>query len=493
MVIMTYWPLVESFFKNTDLIKQNIESYNLFVEKELPKIIKENQNIESKVGNVELELSNLQVLNPQIIEADGSRRNDVYPMEIRLRDKSYTAPIYVDISLKRKGVVYDHKRSYIGDLPIMVKSNKCLLAGLSREELVALGEDGKDPGGYFIINGSEKIIVNQEILADKRMLVSDMQNGKVAVDVISTKGAFRGKVRILRNPNGILEVAFPSSPKKLKLFTLLRGLGLETFEEFSAAFSNKLEVKNDVLLNFEKMGVESEEEALDRIGKYVAPGQIISYRLRRAQEVIDSFLLPHIGQAPQKRLMKGYYLATMAERAIERAYGKRNEDDKDNYMNKKIDMSGKLLAQQFRYAFKFFVSDIKFQIDRNIVRRRKLNINTVIRPSALTDRLNFAMATGSWAARLQGVSKYVEKINGLSNYMELRRVRSTLDRTRENYEARDVHGSALGRICPIQTTDGPMCGLAKNLALMSKVTNEIDSDSVQEIVTKLGVVERSKK
>jgi DNA-directed RNA polymerase subunit B len=490
---MNYWPVVESYFKNTDLIKQNIESYNLFVEKELSEIIKENKIIESKVGNVELELSNLQILPPQVIEADGSRRNDAYPMEIRLRDKSYTSPIYVDISLKRKGVVYDQKRSYIGDLPIMVKSSKCLLNGLSKEELIALGEDPKDPGGYFVINGSEKIIVNQEILADKRMLVSDLQNGKVAVDVISTKGAFRGKVRIIRNPNGLLEVSFPSSPKKLKLFTLLRALGLETFEDYKNAFSNKTEVRNDVLLNFEKIGVESEEEALDKIGKYVAPGQILSYRLRRAQEVIDSFLLPHIGQTPQKRLMKAYYLTTMAERSIEKAYGKRTEDDKDNYMNKKIDMSGKLLAQQFRYAFKFFVSDIKFQIDRNIVRRRKLNINTVIRPSALTDRLNFAMATGSWAARLQGVSKYVEKVNWLSNYIELRRVRSTLDRTRENYEARDVHGSALGRICPIQTPDGPMCGLAKNLALMARVTNEIDSDSVQDVVTKLGIVERYKK
>jgi len=490
---MNYWPVVESYFKSTDLIKQNIESYNLFVEKELPEIIKENKNIESKVGNVELELSNLQILPPQIIEADGSRRNDAYPMEIRLRDKSYTAPIYVDISLKRKGVVYDQKRSYIGDLPVMIRSNKCLLNGLSKEELTALGEDPKDPGGYFIINGSEKIIVNQEILADKRMLVSDLQNGKVAVDVISTKGAFRGKVRIIRNPNGLLEVSFPSSPKKLKLFTLLRALGLETFEDYKSAFSDKIEVRNDVLLNFEKIGVESEEEALDKIGKYVAPGQILSYRLRRAQEVIDSFLLPHIGQTPQKRLMKAYYLTTMAERSIEKAYGRRIEDDKDNYMNKKIDMSGKLLAQQFRYAFKFFVSDIKFQIDRNIVRRRKLNINTVIRPSALTDRLNFAMATGSWAARLQGVSKYVERVNWLSNYIELRRVRSTLDRTRENYEARDVHGSALGRICPIQTPDGPMCGLAKNLALMAKVTNEIDSESIQDVVTKLGIVERYKK
>jgi len=80
--------------------------------------------------------------------------------------------------------------------------------------------------------------------------------------------------------------------------------------------------------------VKDQEEALDRIGKYVAPGQVIDYRLRRAQEVIDAFLLPHIGQKAEDRLAKAYYLTMMSTKAIERAYKLRGQDDKDHYANK---------------------------------------------------------------------------------------------------------------------------------------------------------------
>jgi len=133
-------------------------------------------------------------------------------------------------------------------------------------------------------------------------------------------------------------------------------------QEIINAFSNEKEVVNDVLLNFENLDVKKEDEALDRIGKYVAPGQVIDYRLRRAQEVIDAFLLPHIGQGKEHRIAKAYYLCMMAEKAIERAYNLRGEDDKDHYANKRLELSGKLMEHLFRYSFKYFIKDLKFNI-----------------------------------------------------------------------------------------------------------------------------------
>jgi len=486
---MNGWDLIKAYYKNTNPVQQDIESYNQFISEKIPQIIEEFSTIESKVENVRLELNNVQVLKPQIIEEDGSRRTDFYPMEARLRDKNYTAPVYADINLIRKDVLQDTKRTYIGEIPVMVKSKKCNLYGLSEEELVELGEDAKDLGGYFIINGVEKILISQEVLASDKVLISEDAKKTVA-EVISTKGAFKGRVKIVRTSNGVLEVSFPSSPKKLKLFVLLRALGLEKVEDFLDAFEDIPEVRNDVLLNYSRMNVDSYEAALDYIGKYVAPGQILNYRLRRANEVIDNFLLPHIGQSEDKRLLKAYYIAGMAVKAIELAYGLREADDKDSYMNKRVELSGKLLEHEFRYAFKYFVNDVKFQIDRSLVRRRRLKINTIIRANAITDRVLFGMATGNWVGRLTGVSEYVPKVNWLNHIIENRKVKSTLDRSRENYEARDVHGTGWGRICPVETPDGPNCGLTKNLALTAKVTTDADPKQVEDILRTLGVYEK---
>jgi DNA-directed RNA polymerase subunit B len=152
------WDLISAYYKGNNPIKQDIESYNQFISDKIPQIIEEFATIESKVENVRLELNNVQILKPQIIEEDGSRRTDFYPMEARLRDKNYTAPIYADINLIRKDVLQDTKRTYIGEVPVMVKSKKCNLNGLNEDELIQLGEDPKDLGGYFVINGVEKII-----------------------------------------------------------------------------------------------------------------------------------------------------------------------------------------------------------------------------------------------------------------------------------------------------------------------------------------------
>jgi DNA-directed RNA polymerase beta subunit len=180
----------------------------------------------------------------------------------------------------------------------------------------------------------------------------------------------------------------------------------------------------------------------------------------------------------------------MATKAIELSYGLRDQDDKDSYMNKRVELSGKLLEHEFRYAFKYFVNDVKFQIDRSLVRRRRLKINTIIRANAITDRVLFGMATGNWVGRLTGVSEYVPKVNWLNHIIENRKVKSTLDKSRENYEARDVHGTGWGRICAVETPDGPNCGLTKNLALMAKVTTDADLKGIDDILKSLGVYEK---
>jgi len=480
------WELIDSYLKGQKIAKMEIDSFNQFVDIKLNDIVDESKEIIPKIEEVKIELSEIEIEKPKIIEADGSPREQFLPMEARLRNRTYAGPIYLTMRLYRRDVEQDARRTFIGDLPIMLKSDKCWLDGMNEEELVEAEEDPMDFGGYFIVNGSEKSLMTQEVLSSDRVLISEGEKGVVA-EVISTKGAFKGRVRITRSPEGLIYVTFPTSPRKLLLFTLFKALGLKTKKEAFDAFPEEIEVQNDLLLNWEECDIKKEEDALDKIGKYVAPGQVIDYRLRRAREVIDGFLLPHIGQDEPARLAKAYYLSMMATKAIERSYGLRGKDDKDHYTNKRLELSGKLMEHLFRYSFKYFVKDIRFQIDRTVTRRRKLNISTIVRPGAVSERIRFAMSTGNWIGRSTGVAKFMDRVNYLAPLTDMRKVKSQLSKTRELYEARDVHGTHWGRLDPIETPDGPQCGLVKNLCFMADVTTEVREDFVEDFLNKQGV------
>ncbi len=483
---METWPIIKSYFEQHHFARMETNSFNQFLDMKLSEIVKESQSISPKIEEVKIELTNIEVGRPKITEADGSPRV-IFPMEARLRNRTYSAPIHLTMRMLRRDVEQDVKKTYVGEMPIMLKSNRCWLDGKNGEELVELGEDPNDFGGYFIVNGSEKVLITQEVLASDRVLLTEQAGNKISSEVISTKGAFKGRVKIQRSPDGMLSVTFPASPRRLRLVTLLMALGLKNEQEILDAFPNELEVQNDVLINLENLGIKDQTEALDRIGKYIAPGQVIDYRLRRAQEVVDAFLLPHIGQNAESRLAKAYYLTMMASKAIERSHGLRKANDKDHYSNKRLELSGKLMEHLFRYAFKYFVKDLKFQIDRTITRRRKLNISTVVRPGAITERIRFAMATGNWIGRASGVSKFMDRVNYIAPLTDLRKVKSPLDKNRELYEARDVHGTHFGRLCPIETPDGPQCGLVKNLALLAEVTTENSEEPVERLLKEMGV------
>ncbi len=477
------WQLIKSYYEQVSPIQQQIDSFNQFMDEKIPEIVDEIGVIKSN-NEVDVVLSNVEITNPRIVEADRTAKLTLTPMEARHRNMTYSGAMHVDIKLYRKGVLQDEKRTYIGNVPILVKSKKCNLYGLSAEELIEKGEDPLDMGGYLIVNGSEKALVTQEVLALDRILVSSTSAGVVNSQVISVKGAFKGKVKIARAPDGLFTVVFPSSPRKLYLIELLNALGLIKSNKILELFPTDQITQNEILLNLDKVPCVSESEALDKIGKSVAPSQTDSYRLRRAKEVIDSFLLPHIGQESEFRITKAYYLVTMAVKAIEKAYNLRKQADKDHYANKRLELSGKLMEHLFRFAFKHFTKDLKFQIDRTITRHRKLNINTVIRPDAITERMMFAVSTGNWIGQLTGVSKYMDRGNYITPLADLRRVKSSLDSSRELYDARDVHGTHWGRLCPIETPDGPNCGLSKNLALMAKITTDTSPSNILDILKK---------
>ena len=494
--------IMKAFFEERGLVRQHLDSYNEFVEYGLQKIIDEIGEIDIEVpegpykirfGKVFIarETENGVITGPYVTEVDGTR-HEIYPMEARLRNLTYAMPLSVEMIPVINGKEMGKELVYIGDLPTMLKSKYCYLYGLSEEGLIMHGEDPLDPGGYFIINGSERVIVALEDLAPNRILVDVETKGTLPVyraKIFSTTVGFRARIEMRMKPNGALYVSLPGVPSEIPFVVLMRALGLESDKEIAEAVSLDKEVQSELEPSFEEaLDIDTVEDALLFIGNRVAHGQVRSYRLQRAMQVIDNNFMPHVGRSPDKRIEKAHLLAEMAARVIELKLGRRKPDDKDHVKNKRLKLAGPLLADLFRIAFRNLCRDIKYQLERMGSRKRMLSVSIAVRPGIITDKLQHALATGNWGRGKVGITQLLDRTNLISTYSHLRRVQSPLSRSQPNFEARDLHATHWGRLCPNETPEGANCGLVKNLALMASLSVGVDSERVRRELYKRGVV-----
>jgi len=479
---------VESaFLKGNTIVDQHLESYNQFVEQTMQDIVDTQSVIEPQIEGLTIKLGKIRVEKPMVVEGDGSRR-PLYPMEARIRDLNYSAPLFLEMTQVSKGVEKRAEDVFIGELPVMLKSKLCYLHGRSAQELQQMGEDSLDSGGYFVINGTEKNLMILEDLAPNRIFVSrEKDTGLTQAKIFSTRSGFRGRCTIDRTKEGLLSVSMPSYNKSLELTLLFRALGLVDAERIMEVFLNYPEIRNDILLNLEDTAeVKTKRDALETIGKRAAPGQPVDYQVKRAEVLLDRYLLPHIGVDEKSRLAKAFFLCRMSERAILVAYKKRSVDDKDHYANKRLKISGKLMEEVFRYAFQFLLKDVAYQMERANVRGRRMSMFAIVRPDALSDRIKYSMATGNWVGGHTGISQPLDRYNFISAAAFLKRVTSPLAKKHPHYKARDLHGTHWGRLDPNETPEGPNCGLIKNLSLYSQITVGRKTD-VEASLKKLGV------
>lgn len=473
--------LTLSYFESHSLIEHQLNSFNDFVEHGIQEIINAQKVIEPNVEGIKLELGKVRLEKPSIIEADGST-TEIYPQDARMRNLTYAAPIYLEITPIIDGVKHTTKEVLIGSLPVMVKSNLCRLNGLNKNQLLELGEDPNDPGGYFIINGTEKVLVAIEDLAPNKIVTSKEKKGKETMSkVFSTTKNFRAKCMVRRTAKGELYVAFPGSPKDLKFALLIKALGVKPSEILNVA-QDEL-VKNDFMLNLE-LEPTPFGDAFDELAKKIAPSQPIHYQRNRADQLVDEYLLPHIGTTKDDRRNKAFYLIKMAERAILLAYNKIKPDDKDVYSNKRVKIAGQLMEELFKYAFGFLVKDIAYQTERIYARGKKF-ILQVVRPEVFTQRIKFSLATGNWIAGQTGVSQLLDRNNFASTLSHLRRIQSPLSKKHTHFEARDLHGSHWGKLCPNESPEGVRHALIKNFSLLIDISRESDENKVLGLISPL--------
>ena len=471
-------------------------------------------------GNIDHQAKGtIRVGPPEVVEANGFCHNHLTPMEARLRNLNYYAPVYVNFTIiDSNGVEREESDVRVGYLPMMVKSKGCNISkevieqAKEREisdeeyqqELIANKEDPRDPGGYFIIGGTERVLITLEDLAPNRVMVEYADRSGTPIEVakvFSQKEGYRALTQVEKKKDGILWVSVPVTSSSIPLIALMKALGMETDKEiFDTISASNKEMENIVYANIElcydkKMfapnGYHTTDDAIAFLERNFAAGQAKEYRTKKVENILDHSLLPHLGDTEADRMKKAIFLGRIARSVLELSLKERNADDKDHYANKRLKLSGDLMEDLFRTSFSSLMKDLKYQLEKNWGRKKRgdtdFKISSSIRPDLLTHKLLHSLATGNWVGGRAGVSQLLDRTSNMSATSHLRRITSSLTRSQPHFEARDLHPTQWGRLCPSETPEGQNCGLVKNAALIIDVSKGFPEADVKWMLKDLGL------
>ncbi|MCQ2055864.1 MAG: DNA-directed RNA polymerase subunit B [archaeon] len=470
-------------------------------------------------GNIVDKNPTIHIGKPAVIEVNGCRHS-ITPMEARLRNLNYCAPVYVDFVISKGSEGLQKQTALVGWFPIMVRSALCALNKNVMEEevnhnltdaeyrqrLIDSKEDPKDPGGYFIIGGTERVLITLEDLAPNRVLVerSERYGAQVEVaKVFSQKDGFRA-LTFVEKKDGLIMVTVPAAPTSIPIVALMKALGMEQDKDvFEAIAGNNDSMASIVYANIENSmdgtayppsGFHTTCDAINFLERNFASGQAKEYRVKKVESILDHSLLPHLGNTINDRMKKAIFLGRIAHSVLELALGIRKEDDKDHYANKRLRLSGDLMEDLFRTSFSSLMKDLKYQLEKSTNRKKDIIIEHAIRRDLFTNKIVHALATGNWVGGRGGVSQLLDRTSYMSTTSHLRRVASSLTRSQPHFEARDLHPTQWGRLCPSETPEGQNCGLVKNTALIIDVTEGISEEELNwHLKNEMGIRDISKK
>ncbi len=467
--------LIKKYFEEHSLVESNIKSFNKFIDVTLQQIIDEIGDIEPTVVPPDVEefkirFDKIWVEKPIFIEADGSK-NPIFPMEARLRKLTYSAPMFLDVKVYADGALMESFTTQVGKLPIMLKSRYCRLFGLSDEELIKHGEDPRDPGGYFILNGNERVLIIVEDLETNKLFIQKTPGTICSAKLFSQSGIYNIPHQIDQLKDGIFYITF-GRLRKVPILLVIKALGLTNDKEIMELICDEKEYDEIYINLYNVAEVKSQSEAIEILAKKIGLTQPKEEKIERTFEQLDKYLLPHIGLTQRERILKAYNLCKIIKRILKVSRDGVKEVDKDHYKNKRLKLSGDLLADLLRVNMRVLVNDILYNFQRLVKRGKFQSVRIIIRDKLLTSRIKTAMATGTWVGGRVGISQNIDRINFLSSLSHLQRVVSQLSSSQENFEARALHPTHWGRLCPIETPEGTPIGLRKNLSMLCQITQE---------------------
>lgn len=392
---------------------------------------------------------------------------------------------------------------FIGKLPIMVKSRYCLLKDLPDEDLYAEGECPYDQGGYFVINGSEKVLIAQERSAANIVQVfkKSQSNTPYVAEIRSAveKGSrliSSMQIKLYEKGEGskggfgqTIKCTLPYIKTEIPIAIVFRALGVVSDEDilnhicYERKDTEMLEMLKPCLE--EAFVIQEREQALDFIGRRGnSQGATKEKRVKYARDIMQKELLPHISQVEGSETRKAFFLGYMVNRLLQCALGRREVDDRDHFGKKRLDLAGVLLAGLFRMLYHKLTKDIFKYLQKAVEQNKEFNMSLAVKSTMLTNGLRYSLATGNWgdqkkaASTKAGVSQVLNRYTFASTLSHLRRTNTPIGRDGKIAKPRQLHNTHWGLVCPAETPEGQACGLVKNLALMCYITVGTPSEPI---------------
>ncbi|KAK0174498.1 hypothetical protein PV327_010260 [Microctonus hyperodae] len=462
------WKLVPAFLKGKGLVKQHIDSFNYFINVEIKKIVEANNMVYCDADPLfYLKYTNVYVGLPDIEEGYATSTASA-PHECRLRDLNYTAPITVDIEYTR-----GHQRVVSKNITI---------------------------GGYFIINGQEKVILIQEQLMRNRIILEQDNKGCIVASCNSSTHERKTKTNIVGKA-GKYYMRHNIFQDDIPVAAIFKAMGIVSDQEVMQLIGTDDEYMKKFAASLEEchsQNIFSQNSAL----KYLANKRkqkrfFSSIKMSVTDEVLDLLaqnILSHVPVIDFNFKIKATYLAVMIRRVMRAQNDPKLIDDRDYYGNKRLELAGSLLSLMFEDVFKRYNWELKQIADKNIpkIKAAQFDIANHIKHSHITNGLAFAISSGNWTIKRfkmerHGVTQVLSRLSYISALGMMTRVNSQFEKTRKVSGPRALQPSQWGMLCPSDTPEGEGCGLVKNLALMTHITTEIDEEPIVRLVFNLGV------
>ena len=544
--IETPWDIIGSYFRGQHLdmlVRHQLESYNNFVGYQIIKTIEmfnpvhiaSEQDFDpvSKKHALEIYImfENFQIYRPQIHENNGAIKL-MFPQEARLRNFTYASSMTIDINIKyivRTGTELENVQTFyktipnvhIGKLPIMIKSNICVLTQYKHFENSVTGECKFDAGGYFIINGSEKTVLGQERAAENRVYCFNVsKNNTKYTWIAEIKSVPDSKCISPKQTNMMLSsknngfgyaisVQMPRVKQPIPLFIVFRALGIISDKDICEKIILDIDnIKNKQLL-------EGIQASIIEANKHLTQEECIKYitsfamytpinvdketgskkKLEYTMDILNNDLFPHCQTANQKI----YFLGYMANNLLLASFEIKKQDDRDSYLNKRVDLTGTLLNNLFRNYFNKLVKDMEKQIIReintgswkstddyeNVI--NLTNIYKIIKSTTIENGIKRALSTGDFGIKHTnsnkvGVAQVLNRLTYVSSLSHARRISTPTDKSGKLIPPRKLHNTTWGFLCPAETPEGQSVGVVKNLSYMTHVTIYSNSISLYEYI-----------
>jgi len=542
----TPWAVIESYFKDqhlTQLVRHQLESFNNFVNIQIQKTIDmfnpvqicSENDYDKASGKYSLEIfitfENFHLYRPQIHENNGASKL-MFPQEARLRNFTYSSMMTVDLNIKyivRSGDNLENSQTFykilpkihIGKLPIMLKSSVCVLNQYSHINENVSGECKFDAGGYFIINGSEKTVLGQERAAENRVYCFNVSKG-------NNKWAWMAEIKSVPDfkcisPKQIsmmisskntgfgtsIYIQIPRVKQPVPLLVVFRALGVISDKEICEKIILDIEESKYKKMKYGLQGsiveantIMTQEDAIKYLMTYVMFTPInmdkeagLKKKYEFTMDILNNDLFPHCHDETQKI----YFLGYMTNKLLKCSFEWTLPDDRDSYLNKRIDLTGVLLNNLYRNYFNKLVKDMQKQIVReinngswkstedylNII--NTTNIYKIVKSTTIENGLKRALSTGDFGIKnvnsnKVGVAQVLNRLTYISSLSHLRRINTPIDKSGKLIPPRKLHNSSWGFLCLAETPEGASVGVVKNLSYMTHITIPSNSGPLHEYV-----------